>query len=167
MTSTTQTAPAKAGGFIPVAPLRRHIQRWIESFGEDAVEDAVWHRGSSSPVKIFADRVWPGDKNNDRRLYAIMRETEWISFDLADRIVTLGLEEPWLWRSDEELAEAYQSVDLRALDARRPTCQKVADRIAAKVRRVYSEQGSIANTVAKTGVSRGRVKEIVRTPVCA
>jgi hypothetical protein len=42
---------------------------------------------------------------SDRRIYSILTGRQaWVSFDVADRLITYGLGDPSLWRSVPELA---------------------------------------------------------------
>lgn len=155
---------------IPVAPLRRHIQRWLESQEYDD-QDSFFGRVAQSPSRTLVEKIWPGGawQRSYRNFYRIMHEAEFISFDLADRIICHVLGEPELWISDPELAEAYATVDLRSLDATRPTCESVAEDIAQNVTRLYSECGSTREVVRLTGISAGRIKAIIAAGelVCA
>lgn len=156
---------------VPVAPVRRQIQRWLDSHGYDAGRENNPDK-QFSPMRKLTEIIWPHSdwRSQYRPLYRILHETEWISFDLADRIICEVLEEPWLWISDPELAEAYENVDLRGLDATKPTSPVVAEVIAEQVRETYAEEGdSITKTSRKLGISFQRVKVILESQelVCA
>lgn len=155
---------------IPVAPLRKHIQRWIDSCGYDVNQEAQYGtEGSFSPTRKFCEVIWPNltyDASH-RGFTRLMKEAEVIGFDIADRIVCHVLEEPWLWISDPELAEAYEGIDFRTLDARNPTCESVAQEVTEAVRSAYAECKSMEGVSTRTGIALGRVRAILNAPELA
>lgn len=153
---------------VPIEPLRRHIQRWVDSHGYDANREgwatlAGGRASLTSPVRIFCERVWPGTvwEHSSRSFIRIMNESKWISFDLADRIVQDGLDDPDIWFTDPELNEAYANVDLRSLDATRPTCEIVAVETEELVVSCYRRTGTFIATAAETGLTNNRVVRII------
>lgn len=147
-------------GVIPVAPLARQIERWMEDQAWD-VDDS--RQEIASPKRVLAERLWPGMPWDGaaRALLRILTESKYITFDLADKIICQGLDQPELWITDPDLSDAYQNLDLRALDVTSPTCERAERMISRKVIRTYKRTKSIRATAAKLGVSQGRIKEIV------
>lgn len=164
-------AARKVFAEIPVAPIRKHIQNWIDSHDWDGWVEAK--QGRTSPMQRFCEIVWPDSPvdHSARNLYRILKgETEMMHFDLADRIICAGLGDAGLWMSDPELREAYLTVDLRRLDACRPTSRGAELEIARKVRDSFQRNGSVRKVSEEVGIAAERVSAILKNnpePVAA
>ena len=112
-------------GLIPVAPIRRVVEQWAKEnwwIDERQVQSKGKKTASLGTTALLAEKV---GCHEDTIYHLRAGRNTWIDFDLADRIVTCI--DPWLWRTDEELSELYQSFDLSFLDILRPPSAEADD----------------------------------------
>lgn len=104
---------------FPRAPVARIYREWLKSQGWDGKGEKG--RKKTNYIKSLNPRLQLAQDSgvSDEVLKHISLDRhKWIDFDLADRIIqTIN---PYLWHTDPELSEAYQSFDLKRLDAWRP-----------------------------------------------
>ena len=89
-------------GYVPNEPIALLLEQWIKE------QDDKFDTGSLGPRALLAI----GAKVNPRRIYCIInRKSNWIDFNIADRILCyLGRTDYWIY--DEQLAKAYEEVYL-------------------------------------------------------
>lgn len=155
----------KRTGEIPVAPIRRHLQRWIDSQGYNADESNLRGTPLTSPTEVIVTTLWPemSVQHGRRLVYRLLHEQESIGFDLADKIIVDILGEPELWIIDSDLAESYADVDFRTVEAARPTCDSVREEIEAEVVAVFRDTHSINAVRRQTGIAFSRIKTILES----
>lgn len=157
-------------GYLPGAPFIRLMKQWMERESSAIVgskhfdESNVGHMGLMGSTERLLELVWPDTTrdNSARRLYSMLRrEWKFITFDLADRIVT-NLYGPQMWLEDPSLRRLYAEVNLIAADLAYPVNDAVKDAVGQEIASLFQKHGS-SNKVAETlGVSVGPVKRFVR-----
>ena len=112
-------ADAAKAGLVPAAPLRRLIDRWaaehpwLDDWANDIDGERMVDAGSTT---IIAEAT---GIHRDTIGKIRWGKKHWVEFGNADRIV--GFIDPFLWHTDPELADIYQSFDFSHLDLGRPT----------------------------------------------
>ena len=135
----------KKAHWVPLVPFRALLREYLENEGED------------SEIGNLVELLGVSGR---RQLYRLLSEEgkQFIEFDLADRIVT-RLRGPMEWITDPELAELYESANLRAVDWQYPTSPVVERRIRAQARRAFKREGTTAAVARALGVSLSMVEK--------
>lgn len=132
---------------VPVGPIRRVIRDW---FREQTGNARGWEinqldKQESRALTNFCELIWPESKfaTAERSYRRLMKETEWMEFELAERIlIATGREE--YWHCDPELSKIYEELDLRVLDITSPTTEEVGRRTLEKVAREVEKSSQVA-----------------------
>lgn len=122
---------------LPAAPFRAILMQHMEQNGVELL--------------AVADRLGI----TSRSLYRITsHEQDFISFDLADLIVTTLLG-PFSWHEDDELRALYMAADLRVIDWAHPVSETVRTRLGEAARMFVKRHGTISAASAALGLSQG------------
>ena len=110
---------AVKNGVVPAAPVGRVINDWaarrwwLDDPAVDVKKERMVDVGATAIIAV-ATGIHVDTVRKVRN-----GKKEWIEFDNADRIVTFI--DPFLWRTDPDLAAIYQGFDFTHLDLARPT----------------------------------------------
>ena len=106
-------------GWIEAPPVVRVLKQWLKEQGEKPATINGFSTGVRELTGLGQLASWTGIPHDTLYAYTSKRKV-WMPFDTADKIIchTYG---PMLWRSDPELMECYQGMDLAYLDESLPT----------------------------------------------
>lgn len=110
----TRPRHATPRGMIPAAPILRMVDEWLAQQGEQDWQasgnghaNRLGEIAPLGPLKVLGHRVYPNNPESIWRALLRMRhESDWVSFALADKLVsaTFG---PQHWHADPELEALY------------------------------------------------------------
>lgn len=141
---------------LPVEPFRRLVERFIEQNSrstEGDLDDAAMY----NPINQLADATGI----TTRSITRIRRESQWIEFDTADKIVC-AVAGGQLWQQDPELRELYYAADLVSLDQAKPTMTR---RHGGGLKAQWST--STADALKRRGASNREIAEYIGVPLHA
>lgn len=143
---------------VPAAPIVAVVEKWmwehrtVDGHVMDIESEQLSAEGILTPLQRVVNEIWGSEESNStgtRVLFRLLHEgQQWVQFDLADLIVT-KLIGAMAWYTEPELAEAYASVDLNALDYQRPTSEVVHQQMQEQTREAYMRLGGSVNAVSR------------------
>ena len=172
---------------VPAEPIRRAIENWIEERNQLRASE-LDNDGQMTGTQQAAYRIFGEERPHGsgfRKLYRILDRRdgakiryrtgvdgspqehfekyrqEDITFDMADKILC-ALDLVHLWIEDEELAEAYQAVDLFTVDMLVPTSDVSRAKAEELTWETYVQQGSVERTAEELGMTLDYVRKIVQ-----
>jgi len=175
---------------IPAEPVRRALETWLEQVRADEgswdFNNFQTRTIRFSPLQQLVHRIWGTQERDENRhdqgtriIFRLLNRKEGrapskksghvgtpytqesINFDLAD-LILCKLELQHLWRTDPELSEAYQRIDLFRLDVSKPTSEVTARKARELVTQAWlNNKKNVLGTARELGLNEKVVKQMV------
>lgn len=103
---------------VPVAPVLRHVERWLERYQREndcdiRAVNAKTTQGELAPltaIQALAERCGTSGPSMVRSLYRMRRESARMQLAVADRLLTATYG-PHVWREDKELRGVMERLE--------------------------------------------------------